>query len=83
MERKYALECERLAFKYATLSQPSKNGTGLDYPGYTYAQELRKTADATRNPKDRLHLVKELAVMATSLPPGVWVRVDEVRNDAM
>ena len=26
---------------------------------------------------------KELAVMATSLPPGVWVRVDEVRNDAM
>ena len=21
--------------------------------------------------------------MATSLPPGVWVRVDEVRNDMM
>ena len=32
---------------------------------------------------NRPHLVKELAVTATSLPPGVWVRVDEVRNDAM
>ena len=50
---------------------------------YKYASELEQTANATRNPKDRLHLVKELAVMATSLAPGVWVRVDEVRNDAM
>ncbi|KAI0713150.1 hypothetical protein C8T65DRAFT_645711 [Cerioporus squamosus] len=83
LDRVYARECERLAFKYMALSQPTKKGTGLDYPGYKYVQELRKTANATRNPKDRLHLVKELAVMATSLPPGVWVRVDEVRNDAI
>ncbi|KAJ8508783.1 hypothetical protein ONZ45_g8975 [Pleurotus djamor] len=30
-----------------------------------------------------MHLVKELAVMATSLPPGIWVRVDETRNDVL
>lgn len=83
LERVYGRECERLAFQYATLSQPAKNGSGLDYPGFNYAAELKRTANATRKPKDRLHLVKELAVMATSLPPGVWVRVDEVRNDAM
>ncbi|RDX42971.1 hypothetical protein OH76DRAFT_1410606 [Lentinus brumalis] len=83
LDRVYARECERLAFKYVALSQPAQTGTGLDYPGYKYVQELKKTANATRNPKDRLHLVKELAVMATSLPPGVWVRVDEVRNDAI
>ncbi|KAI0368884.1 hypothetical protein BV20DRAFT_968673 [Pilatotrama ljubarskyi] len=83
MERTYARECERLAFQHVSLSRPASDGAGLDYPGYYYARELTQTANATRNPKDRLHLVKELAVMATSLPPGVWVRVDEVRNDAL
>ncbi|KAI0652529.1 hypothetical protein C8Q79DRAFT_938107 [Trametes meyenii] len=83
MGRAYVRECERLAFRHVTLSRPTPNGTGLDYPGYHYARELGQTANATRNPKDRLHLVKELAVMATSLPPGVWVRVDEIRNDAI
>ncbi|KAI0778812.1 hypothetical protein BD413DRAFT_660998 [Trametes elegans] len=72
LERRYAQECERLAFQH-----------GLEYAEYYYSKELTKTANATRNPRDRLHLVKELAVMATSLPPGVWVRVDEVRNDAL
>lgn len=82
LERTYAQECERLAFKYMTLSHVSNKGT-VNYSMYNYAANLKKTANATRNPKDRLHLVKELAVTATSLPPGVWVRVDEVRNDAM
>ncbi|KAI0756394.1 hypothetical protein C8Q80DRAFT_26988 [Daedaleopsis nitida] len=83
LERTYGRECERLAFQYATLSQPAENGSGLEYPGYNYAADVKRTANATRNPRDRLHLVKELAVMATSLPPGVWVRVDEIRNDAI
>ncbi|OBZ78821.1 Baculoviral IAP repeat-containing protein 6 [Grifola frondosa] len=83
LERKYIQECEHLAFQYVTLSQPRDNGIGLDYPSYNYAPQLQQTASATRNPKDRLHLIKELAVMATSLPAGVWVRVDEVRNDAI
>lgn len=78
VERRYAQACERLAFQHVAF--PQTNGT---YTHYAYAKELKSTASATRNPKDRLRLVKELAVMATSLPPGVWVRVDEVRNDAM
>ncbi|EMD42244.1 hypothetical protein CERSUDRAFT_147934, partial [Gelatoporia subvermispora B] len=83
LERKYAQICERLAFRHVALSQPSADGNGLAYPTFAYAQDLARTATATRNPKDRLHLIKELAVMATSLPPGVWVRVDEIRNDAI
>lgn len=59
------------------------DGAGLVYKTFNYASKLKQTESKTRIPKDRLHLVKELAVMATSLPPGVWVRVDEVRNDAM
>ena len=78
MERLYAEECERLAFEHVGFPQ-----TGGKYGWYAYGDEVAKTANATRHPKDRLHLIRELAVMATSLPPGVWVRVDEVRNDAM
>ncbi|THH19009.1 hypothetical protein EW146_g2092 [Bondarzewia mesenterica] len=81
MERAYTRDCERLAFKHISLSVPDVDG--LRYLNHHYANDLAQTANASRNPKDRLHLVKELAVMATSLPPGVWVRVDEVRNDAI
>jgi baculoviral IAP repeat-containing protein 6 len=83
MEKLYSSACEKLAFKHATLSQDNPNGSGLIYASYNYATNLNQTASSTRNPKDRLHLIKELAVMATCLPPGVWVRVDDVRNDAM
>jgi hypothetical protein len=84
MEKAYSIECERLAFRHVdTLSADGRLGFGLDYANYNYAGQLRQTASDTRNPKDRLHLIKELAVMATCLPPGVWVRVDEVRHDAM
>jgi|SRR5882762_5681026 len=84
MEREYARACERLAFKHVTMSSEHDGNTSdPQYREYNYARELAQTASMTRNPKDRLHLVKELAVMATCLPPGVWVRVDEVRNDAM
>ncbi|CAL1694625.1 unnamed protein product [Somion occarium] len=76
-QRKYAKACEHLAFKYVSLpNSPS-------FPGFHYARELQQTANATRNPKNRLHLIKELAVMATSLPTGIWVRPHEVRNDAI
>ena len=78
MERQYRQMCERLAFQH--LSFPRR---GEQYVFYNYDTELQSSSSATRNPKDRLHLIKELAVMATSLPAGVWVRVDEVRNDAL
>ena len=84
LDKVYAEACEKLAFKHVSLAEPyTTSGGGLTYANYKYAPELKQTQNSTRQPKDRLHLLKELAVMATSLPPGVWVRVDEVRNDAM
>jgi hypothetical protein len=84
IEKAYSVECERLAFRHVdTLSDHGRNGFGQDYANYNYVNNLKQTASATRRPADRLHLIKELAVMATCLPPGVWVRVDEVRHDAM
>lgn len=77
----YVDACERLAFKHVSLRDASSNSDA--YTNYNYASQLTQTENATRLPKSRFHLVKELAVTATSLPAGVWVRVDEVRNDAM
>ncbi|KAL0951732.1 hypothetical protein HGRIS_008406 [Hohenbuehelia grisea] len=79
MEKEYRNACEELAFKHVSLCDPD---TGK-YSYYNYHAEVAESANATRLPKDRLHLIKELAVMATSLPPGIWVRVDEVRNDVI
>ncbi|KAJ6541873.1 hypothetical protein B0H19DRAFT_1175036 [Mycena capillaripes] len=73
MERAYSQACENLSFKHIE----------IEYSEYYYYKDLEATASATRTPKNRLHLVKELATMATSLPPGIWVRVDEVRNDVI
>ncbi|KAJ7508602.1 hypothetical protein B0H11DRAFT_1848236 [Mycena galericulata] len=73
MEKAYSQACERLSFKHIE----------VDYSHFNYKNELKATESATRTPKNRLHLVKELATMATSLPPGIFVRVDEVRNDVL
>jgi hypothetical protein len=81
MEDAYARDCERLAFRHVALSE--ERSDRLAYPTFYYSNEVASTASATRNPKDRLRLVKELSTMSTSLPPGVWLRVDEVRNDVM
>jgi hypothetical protein len=86
IDKAYIAACEELAFKHVMLAvtEDSKGkGKGLEYSLYNYARELDQTQSATRAQNYRFHLVKELAVMATSLPPGVWVRADEVRNDAM
>lgn len=82
MEQKYVTACEQLCFAHAVLSRDAPGG-GLAYPSHALAQELADTAQSTRVPKKRLHLLKELSIMATSLPPGIWVRVDDVRNDAL
>ncbi|KAJ7110312.1 hypothetical protein C8R43DRAFT_1042195 [Mycena crocata] len=73
MEKAYSQACETLSFKHVE----------LDYSRFNYRHELQATESHTRTPKNRLHLVKELATMATSLPPGIFVRVDEVRNDVI
>ncbi|KDQ63010.1 hypothetical protein JAAARDRAFT_120620, partial [Jaapia argillacea MUCL 33604] len=82
MEREYSIACEGLAFEHINMGRPTASG-GVLYQGYNYAKELEQTAGSTRNPKDRLHLIKELSAVSTGLPPGIWVRVDEVRNDAI
>lgn len=80
----YSSSCEKLSFGYITLTVPGdQKGKGLDYSHYNYNQKLNQTQAATRPQKYRFHLAQELAIMATSLPPGIWVRADEVRNDAM
>ncbi|KAF9469734.1 hypothetical protein BDZ94DRAFT_1328678 [Collybia nuda] len=82
----YIAACEKLAFKHVMLAIPEESKGKekcLEYTLYNYAKQLDQTHSATRSHNFRFHLVKELAVMATSLPPGVWVRADEVRNDAI
>ncbi|KAF8963849.1 hypothetical protein BDZ97DRAFT_1904683 [Flammula alnicola] len=84
VDKVYEEACESLSFKHVSLAEDATTpATGLHYANYNYAQLLTQTQSSTRQPKSRLHLLKELAVTATSLPPGVWVRVDEVRNDAI
>ncbi|KIJ53628.1 hypothetical protein M422DRAFT_58490 [Sphaerobolus stellatus SS14] len=84
LEKRYAVECEKLAFKYVPLHTEADNsGGGLDFQGFHYKKEVTATEKSTRLPKDRLHLIKEISALSTSLPPGVWVRVDDVRTDVI
>ena len=73
IEKEYISSCEKLAFSHISLS----------YKEFHFRNELVKADNLARNPKARFHFAKEMAVMSTSLPPGIWVRVDEVRNDIM
>ena len=82
LDKAYERECEELAFKYVVLSEDGPTG-GLVYRTFHYRGMVEASSNDTRIPKDRLHILKELAVMGTGLPPGIWVRVDEVRNDVM
>lgn len=77
IDRAYRLRCEQLSFSYVDLPDITQSKE------FHYANLVKQTASATRIPKNRVHFLKELAVMATSLPPGIWVRVDETRTDAM
>ena len=82
LDKAYERACEELAFKHVTLSEDGPTG-GLVYRTFHYRGMVEASSNDTRVPKDRLHILKELAVMGTGLPPGIWVRVDEVRNDVM
>ena len=82
LDKRYERECAQLAFEYVTLSEDGPSG-GLAYRTFHYRDMVEASSNDTRIPKDRLHILKELAVMGTALPPGIWVRADEVRNDVM
>ncbi|KAL0569727.1 hypothetical protein V5O48_012242 [Marasmius crinis-equi] len=82
VEEEYRSACERLAFKHVEFVAFA-GGDGRLSNILSYAKDLIGSAMSTRVPKDRFHLIKELATMATSLPEGIFVRVDETRNDAI
>ncbi|KAF9786880.1 hypothetical protein BJ322DRAFT_1052442 [Thelephora terrestris] len=82
LDKRYERECADLAFEHVTLSEDGPTG-GLVYRTFRYRDMVEASSNDTRVPKDRLHILKELAVMGTALPPGIWVRVDEVRNDVI
>jgi hypothetical protein len=70
----YEAAHSRLSFAYVSLEP---------YVSHHYHLKLAATQNSTRRPADRFHLMKELGVMSTSLPEGIWVRVDEVRFDVL
>lgn len=82
LDKFYERECALLAFKHVELSEPGPT-EGLVYRTFHYRDMVEASSNDTRIPKDTLHILKELAVMGTALPPGIWIRVDEVRNDVM
>jgi hypothetical protein len=67
-----------LAFDLVPLGE-IKNGRYV-YKSYKFGQNIQQT---TLAPKNALHLSKELASLSTSLPPGIFLRVDESCNLAM
>ncbi|KAF9010312.1 hypothetical protein BDZ89DRAFT_1078249, partial [Hymenopellis radicata] len=87
MEKKYSQACERLAFKHVELTNSDQVAANASRhnpsANFRYASAASQSENGTRNPKDRVHLIREEAVMSTSLPPGIWVRIDEVRNDIL
>jgi baculoviral IAP repeat-containing protein 6 len=48
-----------------------------------YNNDISATVNSRRGHNSFVHLVKELAVLSTSLPPGIWMRVDETRIDVI
>ena len=82
LDKSYERACGELAFRHVALSEDGSTG-GLVYRTFHYRGMVESSFNETRIPKDRLYILKELAVMGTGLPPGIWVRVDEVRNDVM
>lgn len=48
-----------------------------------YAKEIQQSASSKRPHGSFVHLAKELAVLSTSLPPGIWIRHDEERVDVI
>ena len=78
----YAAACRALAYDSVDLSSEVPGG-GKTFLTHYYNKELVATAAAKRPHGGFVGLAKELAVLSTSLPPGIWLRVDEARIDAI
>ena len=84
-DAQYTAMCENQGFEYVSLGKANTwtQVSGFSYSSHAFSSAISSTASSTRNPKQRIQLLKELTVMSTSLPNGIWVRVDEVRNDVL
>ena len=60
----------------ATCSELAFDMINTHLRGHRY-EKLITTSGASRNAKNKFHIAKELSALATSLPPGVFVRIDE------
>lgn len=79
VDSRYAEACEELSFAMIDLSTRSSTSTSVTLQHIYSAQLLGSLQMATKN---ATHLNKELATLATSLPPGIFLRVDESRLNA-
>ncbi|GAA5952038.1 hypothetical protein JCM10213_005346 [Rhodosporidiobolus nylandii] len=81
-EKDYETACDKLAYKVVDMAVDGPSG-GKTFPTHYYRRDIEATANHRRPHKGFVHLAKELAVLSTSLPPGIWVRVDEARVDVL
>ncbi|GAA5917479.1 hypothetical protein JCM6882_004895 [Rhodosporidiobolus microsporus] len=81
-EQDYATACGKLAYDVVEMAVDGPNG-GKTFPTHYYRREAEAIANSRRPHNSFVHLAKELAVLSTSLPPGIWVRVDEARVDVL
>ncbi|GAA5993591.1 hypothetical protein JCM10908_000129 [Rhodotorula pacifica] len=72
-EMEYVKACEELAY----------GAVELDVKKHHYTREITESASSRRPHGSFVHLAKELAVLSTSLPAGIWVRHDEERVDVI
>ncbi|GAA5879634.1 hypothetical protein JCM1840_000594 [Sporobolomyces johnsonii] len=81
-EKDYVKACAALAYQTVELSVDSPEG-GKTFPTHHYKRDIDGTTSSRRPHNSFVHLAKELAVLSTSLPPGIWLRVDEARVDVI
>ncbi|GAA5980097.1 hypothetical protein JCM11641_006915 [Rhodosporidiobolus odoratus] len=83
-EKDYENACGKLAYETVELGVEAVGEKGgRVFPTHHYKAEIEAISSHRRPHNSFVHLAKELAVLSTSLPPGIWVRVDEARVDVL
>lgn len=63
----YDSACRALSYAQVVLSNAANK-----FPSHLFSKEIESTANARR--PAFVHLAKELAVLSTNLPAGIWLR---------
>ncbi|GAA5933474.1 hypothetical protein JCM3775_000705 [Rhodotorula graminis] len=74
----YDKACAKLAYANFELGTAART-----FPSHHYHKEIIAIDSSRRSHDSFLALAAGLAVLSTSLPPGIWVRVDESRIDVI